>query len=146
MYRSWCTSCEKARKQLWVKEHAEHVSKKNLSYAKTHPEKIKEISKRWIETNPERHRELRREMRARNPQKYRAEVSVRRERVKQNTPAWSSIRDLVFFYSNCPDGFHVDHIIPLRGKTVSGLHVLSNLQYLPAKENMSKGNKYGVDC
>lgn len=146
LYRSWCLSCEKARKQLWVKKHAEHVSKKNLSYAKAHPDKIKEIAKRWKEVNPERSRELRRQMKARNPQKYRAEVSARRKRVRQNTPLWSNSRDLVFFYSQCPKGFHVDHIILLNGKKVSGLHVLNNLQYLPAKDNMSKGNKYGIDC
>lgn len=43
------------------------------------------------------------------------------------------------FYKNCPEGYEVDHVIPL---SKGGLHHQDNLQYLIVKENRSKGNRY----
>ena len=64
------------------------------------------------------------------------------ERIATQTPKWASVSDIYLFREKCPPGHHVDHIIPLAGKLVSGLHVVWNLQYIPAKENLSKGNKH----
>ncbi len=60
----------------------------------------------------------------------------------QRTPAWANLDKIRQIYDNCPEGHHVDHIIPLNGINICGLHVEYNLQYLPAKENCSKGNKF----
>lgn len=60
-------------------------------------------------------------------------------------PSWLTAADLLEMeeiYKTAKQlGLHVDHILPLKGKTVSGLHVPSNLQMIPAALNMAKGNK-----
>jgi hypothetical protein len=63
------------------------------------------------------------------------------EKVRRATPKWCDKTILYEFVVNCPEGCHVDHIIPLRGATVWGLNIPENLQYLPAKENILKSNK-----
>ena len=62
---------------------------------------------------------------------------------KQRIPSWANIEKIKSIYTHCPKGYHVDHIIPLKGKYVSGLHVENNLQYLPAEDNLKKRNYYG---
>jgi len=65
--------------------------------------------------------------------------------IKQR-PRWADMGKIREIYVNRPEDCHVDHIVPLRGKNVSGLHVENNLQYLPIKENMRKHNNYfGAD-
>lgn len=66
----------------------------------------------------------------------------------QRTPTWANLEAIKEFYIlaarlTLETGIkhHVDHIIPLQGKTVSGFHVESNLRVIPAKENLSKGNR-----
>ena len=70
------------------------------------------------------------------------------------TPKWTTKEDLetikhIYIVANqfsksFGTEYHVDHIIPLQGKLVSGLHVPSNLQIIPAMDNIKKGSKYKV--
>jgi hypothetical protein len=75
-----------------------------------------------------------------NPKYYLYKTEKRSNRIKLCTPSWANHTDISSFYANCPKGYHVDHIIPLHGKYVCGLHVLDNLQYLPIQENLQKNN------
>lgn len=59
-------------------------------------------------------------------------------------PKWVNKQELRTLYENCPVGFHVDHIIPLKNSLVCGLHVPWNLQYLSASENLKKHNHIEV--
>lgn len=69
-----------------------------------------------------------------------ARNNVRRAKKLYATVYWSDLEAISNFYSNCPSGYVVDHIIPLQGKYVCGLHVLDNLQYLTASDNNKKSN------
>ena len=57
---------------------------------------------------------------------------------KNQTPADADIKAIKEFYLNCPEGYEVDHIIPI---SKGGLHTLENLQYLTILENRKKSNK-----
>ena len=72
---------------------------------------------------------------------HRHYAAARNAAKMKQTPPWADHKAIRAFYTACPPGHHVDHIVPLKGKTVCGLHVLANLQYLPASENIAKGNK-----
>lgn len=69
----------------------------------------------------------------------------RRDKTRISTPSWANLMEMNIIYSKCPDGYHVDHIIPLQGYNVSGLNTEHNLQYLPASINIAKGNKFDPD-
>lgn len=63
---------------------------------------------------------------------------------RKQMPIWADEQKIKDIYANRPEGYHVDHIVPLQGELVSGLHVENNLQYLTPKQNLSKHNYYEV--
>ncbi len=80
-----------------------------------------------------------------NGETQNARQSTYRCKKLQRTPKWSETEKIAEFYKHCPNGWAVDHIIPLQGELVSGLHVLNNLQYLTKEENSKKHNKFTID-
>lgn len=111
---------------------------------KANRQKANISNKKWREANKEKQKEAIKDWYFYNPGMYAAYKAARRAAELNRTPPWADTDAIKQFYANCPTDYHVDHIIPLRGKLVSGLHVIENLQYLPAKENCAKGNKFDV--
>lgn len=72
--------------------------------------------------------------------KQRALIDAKRRSGKANPPK-EELGEIYNFYMSCPRDLVVDHVIPLRGKEVCGLHRLNNLQYLTPAQNMAKRNK-----
>jgi hypothetical protein len=87
-----------------------------------------------------------------NKHKFLAANSKRRKVIVRATPTWLSdqhkqeIEDAYWLAQDLRatsgETYHVDHIIPLQGKDVCGLHVPWNLQILPADLNLQKGNRH----
>lgn len=61
-------------------------------------------------------------------------------------PAWANLKAIEAKYAEAERlGMVVDHVIPLKGKEVCGLHVESNLRLLTKLENLKKGCRYVPD-
>jgi hypothetical protein len=76
-----------------------------------------------------------------NRETYYAAAAGRRGRMRHGCPP-EHRDELNRIYAECPPGHVVDHIVPLNGKTVSGLHVPWNLQHLPVLSNRKKSARF----
>ena len=105
-------------------------------------ERAAATSKAWREANRERYNATRRVWARKNNPKNAARQAKRHAAKLKRTPTWDlhELTDLI--YLECPEGKTVDHVVPLQGVNVSGLHVYNNLQYLTPSQNSSKGNRY----
>lgn len=112
--------------KLWRTKNKKKLAEQQARYRQKHKERLANYYKQWREQNLE---------------SYLAYQYSRKKRVKQATPSWVDLEEIRQIYLNCPQGHHVDHIVPINGKEVSGLHVPWNLQYLSAIENLKKGNR-----
>ncbi len=125
---------EKLAAQAKAREESDgRRSRYMLKYYAENKDKIAAVSKEWAKANPDRHAAIRLNS-----------VIRRRRLIGGQQISKHYTRELVEIYAACPDGHEVDHIVPLRGKKVSGLHVPWNLEYLPSDDNRKKSNHFPV--
>lgn len=107
---------------------------------------------RWRGKNPEKWRAFSSAWNKAHPEYTRANVANYYAAKQQRTVEWDrELTDLVMLEAadlavrrREITGFdwHIDHVIPMQGKSVSGLHVWNNLRVIPASENFRKSNRF----
>jgi hypothetical protein len=100
-------------------------------------------------SNLERVKKQNEEWRKKNKHKCNVILARRRARKLNATPAWANRTEIETIYKQAQKMtqetgilHEVDHIVPLQGKNVCGLHVEVNLQILTKSENCRKGNSF----
>ena len=148
---SWCKPCELERsKAKFLRRKDAHLAK-SKQWRDANKDKQVAATMAWRESNPEKTAAMYRDWAERNRDKVNAKWMARDAAKKSRTPKWLTV-DEHWMIEQAYDiaakrtqvlgiPFHVDHIIPLQGKMVSGLHVPWNLQVITAKENQMKSNK-----
>lgn len=133
-YHSWCKTCKHESGKSWHERNKDRHSEINRKWYENNKEQHLANSKAWYEAN--KHRKL-------------ETTTAREKRCVLATPIWADrelIKELYALAQKLTEQtgipHEVDHVIPLQGRNVSGLHVETNLQVITATENRRKSNKY----
>jgi hypothetical protein len=138
-----CIACRAERLTSWRKRNPQAVQKHNQKQYQ------KYATHRHIWVN------IRRKYTIANPDKIIAQTRAYQASKAKRLPKWLAQDDMWLIKEayhlaklrerHIGGKWHVDHIIPLRGEVVSGLHCVENLQVIPAIVNVQKSNKFRMD-
>lgn len=153
---------ERLKEEKRVKYHANHEHELELKrkWREANPEKTVAQQKRyfeknknsriatlmeWRKNNPERIQQVK-ENWYNNNQALRNSYSAKwRRECRRATPDWANFEKITEIYDESTQrtkqsgiSHHVDHIVPVQGKHVTGLHIHQNMRIIPATDNVKK--------
>ena len=148
----------KAKTAAWVADNKERAAEYAKTYHTANAEKKRDTARKWATENKARKKAadsayytankdarlvVNRQWKKDNKELVYASNHARSRRVRQATPAWADLSEIRSIYLlAAKSSKEVDHIVPIKGKTVCGLHVVENLRLIGATENRRKGNSY----
>lgn len=138
-YDTLCLVCNRRRVKEYRKAGKRNSAKESKLYYARYPEKGKARQAKYRKENPEKAKSI---------------VTASRHSRRNRNVLWE--KELTIFATKEASllaqhrekltgiKWHVDHVIPLKGKQVSGLHIWNNLQVIPAIENLRKTNSFAT--
>lgn len=148
-----CVECANSAKRKWNEEqlakNPEKVKASKARSQKKHRGAANARTRKYSAANREVLK-VRVALWAKNNSAYvAAKATAYRAKKLKATPSWADPVKIASFYESAHglsmllgEWHHVDHIVPLQGKNVCGLHVQNNLQILTARANQSKSNHF----
>jgi len=150
--RGSCKDCVKAKRKDYVEANKEEVLQASREYYRENVEVLRQKQKAYYEAKREVLRQKQSEYYRSNKPKFLAQNSAARAALYQATPKHLTVyqkKQIESIYAErdrlsveTGEQYHVDHIIPLRGKYICGLHTPENLRVITAQDNLTKGNRY----
>ena len=172
-YREENREALRAGQRAYREQNSERLRERKKKFSGDNPENTKAYQDKYRRQNADVLKERRKGEYVRNKKTYeasrsrwyaenfdsdqhrayrRAVAAARRAAKLRATPAWADLAAMrkvyeAAAYITSVAGWpcHVDHIVPLRSKLVSGLHCPANLRVLPGAENIAKGNRHWPD-
>jgi hypothetical protein len=138
----------RARAKAWRIANPERKKENDANWKRENRERVRKNNQTWETKNPKSRIESKRRWRKANPDKVLASCRRSQAAKLKATPLWADhfviegMYELARIFRRAGLLLDVDHIIPLRGKTVCGLHSQDNLQLLSRSANASKQNKW----
>lgn len=126
---------QKARSRRWFLANKDRANAQHYRWARENPDRAREAIKAWWEANRG---------------SVNAIAAKRRAAILQRTPAWANLDAIKVVYQDAAEfraaglEVDVDHLIPLQGEFVSGLHVPENLRVCLSSFNRSKSNTFQI--
>ena len=149
-----CKDCDNARNRQWYLDNKEHKLKSCREYKNRNKEKISLAGKEYYQKTKEEYLQRQKRYRDADKSKGAAKRAKYRASLLNRTPNWLTDNDLSLIDSKYAIAkwlsvvvgikYEVDHILPLQGKLVSGLHTPDNLSIIKSSINRSKGNRHTI--